>query len=419
MRSRSRERVLLTVAFLYTLTGGIILYLREPGTAGLLVTAASFVTFIGFMVLSYIWQKKRPGFDQYITPVIGFLTGTGIVFLFRLQPAYGYRQLAWLVFGMVALYLTTALVYNYRLLADYKYLIALAGIAALLLPVFFGIELGGAKSWLDLKLFHFQPSEFVKLLLVLFLGAYLVENRVPLRLGGGREYYLPGAQQWGPLLGMWLIALLVLVFQKDLGTALIYFATFLAMVYVATSRVVYVALGLLLFLGGAAAAYMAVSHVHTRVTIWLNPWASAQGAGYQIIQSLYAINAGGIFGTGLGAGYPGFIPAVHTDFIFSAICEETGLLGGAGILMLFMILVYRGFKISLASRDDYSEIMAAGFTALLGLQVLIIIAGVTKLLPMTGITLPFISYGGSSLVANFILAGMLLNISGGTVSDES
>ncbi|MBF7082335.1 FtsW/RodA/SpoVE family cell cycle protein [Desulfallas sp. Bu1-1] len=419
MRSRSRERVLLTVAFLYTLTGGIILYLREPGTAGLLVTAASFVTFIGFMVLSYIWQKKRPGFDQYITPVISFLTGTGIVFLFRLQPAYGYRQLAWLVFGMVALYLTTALVYNYRLLADYKYLIALAGIAALLLPVFFGIELGGAKSWLDLKLFHFQPSEFVKLLLVLFLGAYLVENRVPLRLGGGREYYLPGAQQWGPLLGMWLIALLVLVFQKDLGTALIYFATFLAMVYVATSRVVYVALGLLLFLGGAAAAYMAVSHVHTRVTIWLNPWASAQGAGYQIIQSLYAINAGGIFGTGLGAGYPGFIPAVHTDFIFSAICEETGLLGGAGILMLFMILVYRGFKISLASRDDYSEIMAAGFTALLGLQVLIIIAGVTKLLPMTGITLPFISYGGSSLVANFILAGMLLNISGGTVSDES
>lgn len=419
MRSRSRERVLLTVAFLYTVTGGIVLHLQEPGKAGQLVITAALVTFLGFMILSYAWQKKRPGFDQFITPVVSFLTGTGMVFLFRLQPAYGYRQLAWLVLGMVALYLTTAFVYNYRLLADYKYLIALAGIAALLLPVFFGIEQGGAKSWLDLKLFHLQPSEFVKLLLVLFLGAYLVENRVPLNLASGRQYYLPGVQQWGPLLGMWLIALLVLVFQRDLGTALIYFTTFLAMVYVATSRIVYVALGLLLFLGGAFSAYMAVGHVHTRVAVWLDPWVSAQGAGYQIIQSLYAINAGGIFGTGLGAGYPGYIPAVHTDFIFSAICEETGLLGGTGILMLFMFLVYRGFKIALASRDSYSEIMAAGFTALLGLQVLVIIAGVTKLLPMTGITLPFISYGGSSLVANFILAGMLLNISGGTVPDES
>ncbi|SFG36848.1 cell elongation-specific peptidoglycan biosynthesis regulator RodA [Desulfotomaculum arcticum] len=412
MQGRGRERALLFIAFIYTFTGGVVLYLREPGQYGLLAIAAAVVTFAALMLLSIIWQKKGVGFDQYITPLVSFLTGTGMVFLIRLQPAYGYRQLVWLIVGIAALFLTTTLVYNYRLLADYKYVIAVTGILALLLPIFFGIELGGAKSWLNLGVFHLQPSEFVKLLLVLFLGSYLVENRVLLHSGGDKKYFLPGLRQWGPLLGMWLVSLLVLVFQRDLGTALIYFATFLAMLYAATSRLVYVLAGTVMFSVGGVAAYMAVGHVHTRVAIWLNPWDSAQGAGYQLIQSLYAINAGGIVGTGLDAGFPRFIPAVHTDFIFSAICEETGLLGGIGILLVFILLVYRGFKIALASRDDYSEILAAGFTALLGLQVFIIVAGVTKLLPMTGITLPFISYGGSSLVANFILAGMLLNISG-------
>lgn len=411
IHGRSTERKLIGIAFLYVLTGSAVLYLNRPGTAGLWAIAAAVVMFAGFMALSLIWQRKGAGYDLYIAPVMFFLAGTGMVFLFRLEPAYGYRQLAWAIISLAALFVTTVMGNRYRLLSEYKYLLALGGIIALLLPIFFGIELGGAKSWLDLGPFHLQPSEFVKLLLVFFLGSYLVENRMP-RLGSGRQYVLPGIQEWGPLLGMWLTALLVLVFQRDLGTALIYFGTFLAMVYVATARWTYIILGVFMFLAGAAAAFFRVSHVHTRVDIWINPWASPEGAGYQIIQSLYAIVAGGIFGSGLGAGFPGYIPAVHTDFIFAAICEETGLLGGIGVLMLYMVLVYRGFKIALASRDDYSGLMAAGFTVLLGLQVFIIIAGVTKLLPMTGITLPFISYGGSSLVANFILAGMLLNISG-------
>ncbi|KAF1086762.1 Lipid II flippase FtsW [Sporotomaculum syntrophicum] len=413
MYRRGKERILLAMVFLYTLTGGSILYLKEPtGTDGKWAIAAALLMFTGFMLLSVLWQWRRVNFDQYIVPLISFLAGTGVVFLFRLNPGYGYRQLSWVVIGLAALYLTTTLLRRYRELADYKYLVALAGILALLLPIFFGIEQGGAKSWLDLGLFHFQPSEFVKLLLVFFLGSYLMESRMLLQGGEQRVYILPGVQQWGPLVGMWLTALLVLVFQKDLGTALIYFGTFLAMVYIATARWMYSLLGALMFLAGAAAAYLLVDHVHTRVAIWLNPWATAQESGYQIIQSLYAIKNGGILGAGLGAGYPGFIPAVHTDFIFSAICEETGLLGGVGILILYMLLIYRGFKIALAARDEYAGLMAAGFTAILGLQVLIIIAGVTKLLPMTGITLPFISYGGSSMVANFILAGMLLNISG-------
>jgi len=374
--------------------------------------ASALIIFVGFNLLSVLWQRRKADFDQYITPLISFLAGTGVVFLFRLNPGYGYRQLSWVIIGLFTLYLTTTLLRRYRELADYKYLVALVGILALLLPIFFGIELGGAKSWLDLGLFHFQPSEFVKLLLVFFLGSYLMESRMLLQGGEQRVYDLPGVQQWGPLLGMWLTALLVLVFQKDLGTALIYFGTFLAMVYVATARWLYIMLGALMFLSGAAAAYLLVGHVHTRVAIWINPWATAQDSGYQIIQSLYAINNGGIFGSGLGAGFPGFIPAVHTDFIFAAICEETGLLGGIAIIILYMLLVYRGFKIALVARDEYAGLMAAGFTSILGLQVFIIIAGVTKLLPMTGITLPFISYGGSSMVANFILAGMLLNISG-------
>lgn len=412
MHERGKERILLFIAFMYSLIGGVVIYLHDSSRAGLWSIAASLIMFTGFMTLSIIWQRRGNVFDLYVTPMINFLVGTGLVFMFRINPAYGYRQLAWMIIGLIALYITTTLLHSYNRLSDYKYLLAVTGIVALLLPVFFGIELGGAKSWLDLGLFHFQPSEFVKLLLVLFLAGYLLESRVPWVSRGKREYSISGIQEWGPLLGMWLTSLLVLVFQKDLGTALIYFGTFLAMVYVATSRLLYIFFGFILFIGGAVAAYLLVGHVHTRVSIWLNPWATAESTGYQIVQSLYAINAGGVLGSGLGAGYPGFIPAVHTDFIFSAICEETGLLGGLGILLIFMILVYRGFKIALASRDDYSELMAAGFTALLGLQVFIIIAGVTKLLPMTGITLPFISYGGSSLVANFILAGMLLNISG-------
>lgn len=412
MYGRGKERKLLAVAFLYTLTGGVVLYLKEPGSDGLWAMAAALIIFVGFTLLSVLWQHQKITFDQYITPIISFLAGTGVVFLFRLNPGYGYRQLSWVIIGMVALFLTTTLLRRYRDLADYKYLVALAGILALLLPIFFGIELGGAKSWLDLGLFHFQPSEFVKLLLVFFLGSYLMESRMLWQAGEQKVYFLPGVQQWGPLLGMWLTALMVLVFQKDLGTALIYFGTFLAMVYMATARWLYIILGALMFISGAAVAYTVVGHVHTRVAIWLDPWATAQSSGYQIIQSLYAINDGGILGSGLGAGFPGFIPAVHTDFIFAAICEEAGLLGGIGIMVLFMLLVYRGFKIALVARDEYAGLMAAGFTTILGLQIFIIVAGVTKLLPMTGITLPFISYGGSSMVANFILAGMLLNISG-------
>jgi len=415
LKPRNLEIRLLTVAGTYALTGCTLVSLLLPGKPGWQTFIAGILTVAGFFVVHWIWRKGGFCADPFLLPVLMVLTATGISFLFRLNVAYGLRQLAWLLAGVGALLLVTTLHKNCHLLAKYKFLFAATGALALVLPIFFGVEVGGARSWLDFKVFYLQPSEFVKLLFVLFFSAYFAEDRTLLVPDSEEmsDRLMSVVRHWGPLLGMWVISLVLLVFQKDLGMALIYFATFLALVYVATGRAFYMALGLILFFLGGIIAYLMFDHVHTRVEIWLNPWQESlvTGASYQVIQSLLAINAGGIIGSGLGAGYPGFIPAVHTDFIFAAICEEMGLLGGTGIILLYMILVFRGFAIALKARDDFSTLLAAGLTILLGLQVFIIIAGVIKLLPLTGITLPFISYGGSSLVANFLLVGLLMNIS--------
>lgn len=411
--SRTIERNLLLLAALYTLAGMLALYLGVPGAHGHQALPAGLVTVIAFFLVHLYWKKCGYKADCFLLPITAVLSSTGLVFLFRLNPAYGMRQFAWILIGLGALLLTSRLLIDFRFLGDYKYIYALGGLIALILPIFFGVEQGGAKSWLDFGLFHFQPSEFVKILVVLFLASYLVENRALLTAGTRSLGWLsiPGPQEWVPLAAMWGVSLLLLVFQRDLGTALIYFGAFLAMVYAATSRVLYVLFGLGLFIAGAAASYHLFGHVRSRVEIWLNPWPFIDTSGYQIIQSLFAIGSGGILGTGLGQGYPGFIPLAHTDLIFSAICEEMGLLGGTAVILLFMIYVYRGIKIALNTKDEFAALAASGFTALFGLQAFIIISGVTGLLPLTGVTLPYMSYGGSSLVANFILLGLLLNIS--------
>ena len=410
--NRNLERNLLLLAGVYLLAGMMVLYLGLENGAGQVLIAGPAVTVAFFLVHLY-WRWSGYRGDTLLLPVVAVLSATGLIFLFRLDPAYGQRQFIWLLISLLALVLTNRLLLDFRFLSDYKYLYALAGIIALILPIFFGTEQGGARSWLDFGVFHLQPSEFVKILVVLFLASYLAENRALLTAGtrslGGIA--LPGPQEWIPLVAMWGISLLLLVFQKDLGTALIYFCTFLAMVYVATSRFLYTVFGLGLFTAGAATSYYLFDHVRTRVEIWLDPWSYIDTAGYQVTQSLFAIGSGGVLGTGLGQGYPNFIPAVHTDIIFSACCEELGLAGGAAIIVLFMIIVYRGLRTALQAKDDFAALAASGLTALLGLQAFIILAGVTRLLPLTGVTLPFISYGGSSLVANFILLGLLLNIS--------
>lgn len=416
---RSREMKLLVMASGYLAAGTGAVGLWGRGDPGQLVLGAG-GCILAFLAVGLFFYIGGFVFDPFLLPPVAVLTFTGLVFLYRLQPAYAIRQLVWTGAGLVFLLLITRFLPNLRLLSDYKYLYALAGFTALVLPIFFGIEQGGSKSWLNFKLFQVQPSEFVKILVVMFLASYMAEKSFALRRGTRTVMglSLPGPGDLGPLLGMWGVSLLLLVFQRDLGTALIYFGTFLAMFYVATARVSYIITGIMLFLAGAGASYKMFGHVRQRVQIWLlrpedfgvlgkNMYDQA----YQVIQSLFAIGAGGLTGAGLGAGYPKFIPAVHTDFIFAAITEEMGLLGGCGIIILYLIIIYRGFKIAMAARDDFSILLAAGLTSLLGLQAFIIMAGVTKLMPLTGVTLPFVSYGGSSLLANFIILGILMNIS--------
>lgn len=411
--NRANERKLLFLAGIYSITGMLVIYLGTLDELGRVIIFAGVASAAAFFIINIYWSYEGYRGDPFLLPITAVLTTTGLVFLFRLDPAYGIRQFVWLLAGLIALVITTRLLEDFRFLSDYKYIYALAGLIALLLPIFFGTEQGGAKSWLDFRFFYIQPSEFVKILVVLFLASFLSENRAALTTGtrniGGLS--LPGPREWVPLAAMWGISLLILIFQRDLGTALIYFGTFLAMVYITTSRVFYAIFGLGLFTAGAAACFYLFEHVQSRIQIWMNPWPYIDSSGYQVTQSLFAIGSGGVIGTGLGQGYPNFIPLVHTDLIFSAICEELGLAGGAGVIILFMFLIYRGIKIALNTKDDFEALAASGFTALLGIQAFTIIAGVTKLLPLTGVTLPFVSYGGSSLVANFILLGVLLNIS--------
>ncbi|KJS01247.1 MAG: cell cycle protein [Peptococcaceae bacterium BRH_c4a] len=417
--SRKYEIKLLVLAGLYLAAGAYAGYLWRDGDARSVLVGAS-VPALGFLLVAVVWQALKFRADPFLLPVVAMLSYTGLVFLYRLNPFYALRQFFWMIIGLFFLFLTTRLFTNYRRLSEYKYIYALMGALALITPIFLGVEQGGAKSWLDFGYFHIQPSEFVKILVVLFLASFMSENKMVLTQDTEffRGFYFPGPRAWGPLLGMWGISLLLLVFQRDLGAALIYFGTFLAMVYVATARMLYISIGVGLFMTGGALSYLLFDHVRIRVNIWLlNPYGffelgdEAYNQAYQVIQSLFAIGAGGITGTGLGGGFPMFIPAVHTDFIFSAITEEMGLLGGIAIVLLYILFIFRGLKAAMESRDDFSKLLAAGLTALMGLQAFTIIAGVTKLLPLTGVTLPFISYGGSSLVANFIILGMLMNIS--------
>jgi cell division protein FtsW len=411
--ARLKERALLLIASTYFLTGmGTIYLVRPVDNKGLFLTGVG-VLILAFFALSYLWQHLDFSGNQYLLPLVAIFSYTGLIFLYRLNQTYALRQFIWLLAGLAIVTIITCFLRNYNFLADYKYIYAVLGIIGLVLPIFWGIEQGGAKSWLDLGLFHIQTSEFVKILLVLFLASFLAENRLILTKGT-RNFYgftLPGPQEWGPLVGMWAISLLLLIFQKDLGGALIYFSTFLAMVYVATARIIYTISGAGLFLIGTAFCYHYFEHIRWRIEVWLNPWPYADTVGYQVLQSLFAISAGGFTGTGLGNGYPNFIPAVHTDFIFAAITEEIGLLGGTGIIILYLLFFYSGFQLAVKAKDEFAALLAGGLTALIGLQTFIIIAGVTKLLPLTGITLPFISYGGSSLVANFIILGLLLVVS--------
>lgn len=364
-------------------------------------------------ILHRLLGRYFAGCDQYLLPVSLLLYSIGFLLLLRLNYLYAWRQLLWLAVGLVSLSAVLWSAGSYRRLEEYKYLSILVGLAALFGTVLFGAKAGGATSWIALGSLRFQPAELVKIFLVIFLASYLEESQELLTIGTRRilGISVPELRYIGPLLVMWGLSVIFLVFQKDLGTALLFFGTFLAMLYMATGRKIYVAGGMTLFTASAYLMYHIFPHVRARVAVWLDPWSEIESKGYQVAQSLFALGTGGATGTGLGLGNPDYIPAVHTDFIFSAVAEELGFLGAASVIILYLFLIYRGFRIALAAPDDFGVLLASGLTSLLAIQTGVILGGILRAIPLTGITLPFMSYGGSSLLANFILIGLLLKVS--------
>jgi cell division protein FtsW (lipid II flippase) len=367
--------------------------------------------------------------DPLLLPLVAVIGGIGLVMLNRLAPdlgstsAFGLNlnvaqtQLLWFGVGLLAMLTIAIGLRDDRFLRHYKYTWALAGIALLIFTFLFGTEVNGARLWIYLGPIGFQPTEFIKIVLVLFIAGYLAEHRAllrdaSLRLGPIRMPPLPYLL---PMLAIFVLVMLVVIVGKDLGTALLFFGIFLTMLFVATGRRSYVLIGLLLFLAGSFVASRLFEHVARRVDAWLDPFADPSGAGYQTVQALYAFGRGGLFGEGLGQSLlpttGGRFFGVETDFIFAVIAEELGVIGACALLAVTLALVFRGLRVAILARDDFSAMLAVGLTVSLGLQTLIITAGIVKLIPLTGITFPFVSYGGSSLLASFIIIGLLLAIS--------
>ncbi len=379
-------------------------HLFYPGSAALI-----------FITVHIFLRRLVPRADLIIFPTAAALTSLGLVMIYRLQPNLAFEQLMWLCIGSALMLLVIIFIRKYEVLASYKYSLGLIALLLLASTMLFGKEINGAKLWLKIGPLSFQPSEISKILLVIFLAAFFAEKRELLSIPTHRLMGLPVPElkYFIPLLVMWGLSVLLMIFQKDLGSSLLFFGIFICMVYASTSRKSYVFVGLALFLVGAYLCYLGFSHVQIRVISWLNPFnpATIEKESYQIAQSLFAFSSGKIAGSGLGMGYPLLIPAVSTDFIFSAVGEELGLVGSVFVVILYLIFVSRGMKIGISARDDFGKCLAAGLTSIIALQSFIIMGGVTRLIPLTGITLPFMSYGGSSLVANFILTGLLLVIS--------
>ena len=393
------------------------------------VISTASLTYAGFFFLLYlaahlVTRYTVPFADPYLLPIAGLLAAVGLTEIYRLQPDDAFKQGIWIVVAVGLFALTLFLLrYDYRRLESYKYIFGLTAIALLLLPILplIGLTVNGARLWVHFGALRFQPGELAKIALIIFLAGYMREKREVLAQGRLKD--------WGPLLVIWAFAMLVLLETRDLGGGLLYFGIFLAMLYVATSRLAYVAAGLGLFLVGAVGVWKVTPHVQERVTIWLHPWTGSKVycplsgqlelrqncQSFQLVKSLYSIGHGGYAGTGLGKGtvstidgHP-LIPGATTDFIYSVLSQELGLVGAAALVLVYMIFVLRGMRTALLAQDGFSKLLAAGLTFGFALQTFIIVGGILRLIPLTGITLPFVSYGGSSVVANFVLlAGLLL-----------
>jgi cell division protein FtsW (lipid II flippase) len=414
---RNSELALLVIAFLIGAGSlGLVELARDIQKVSDVMPFAA-LAIASYVVAHVVLRRLAPQADALLLPVTAVLNGLGLAAVYRLSPdRYGPTQVIWTALGVALFVATLFVVKDYRALARYKYILGFAGVGLLLLPMTpFGLTINGARLWVGFGSFSFQPGELAKICLVIFFAAYLAERKELLAIASRRVlgFHVPDLKHFGPLLVMWGLSLSVMFFEKDLGSSLLFFSIFLVMIYVATARIVYMAFGGGLFIVGAFIGYQMFSHVQDRVTVWFNVFDPRliRDEGFQLAQSLFALATGGLFGTGWGQGRPDLIPEARTDFIFSVIGEELGLLGTAAVVLCFMLLVARGLGIAMNARTDFGQLLASGLTTILGIQTIIILGGVTRLLPLTGITLPFMSFGGSSLLSNFILIALLARVS--------
>ena len=426
------ERGLLALAALFVGISALAYHLVEAGEG---VVLWSTLVWALTMVLTHtVLNWRQPLRDPLLLPIVALLTGWGLVLVARLAPRFAVRQTVWVLVGTAAM-LGLALwprprpgdPVGLRWLRRYRYTWLFLGLGLLGLTLLFGVNPSGAglRFWLGGRLplvgrAFFQPSELLKLLAVAFLASYMADKGELIKFQmvriGRLEIARPPLAYLAPLLLMWGLSLVVLAWQRDLGAATLFFIVFLIMLYLASGRWEAVASGLALLVGTVTLAYIMpiaeLDIVRLRVDTWLNPWPEAQGRAFQIVQSLMALASGGVFGQGAGQGYPTYVPVVHSDFAFAAVAEEWGVVGALALLICIAVLVYRGFRLALLTRRPFLAFLATGLSALIGVQSLIILGGVSKLLPLTGVTLPFVSYGGSSLLVSSAMVGLLIKISG-------
>jgi cell division protein FtsW (lipid II flippase) len=424
MTARNRELfALVPVAML--LTAGFAAVFAQENTKLGNLTLVYGAYFLAICLATHIFLRIRlPNADPYLFPLMATLTAFGLVMIYRIDEGLARDQANWFVLGLVLFALTIYFLRDYEVLERYRYTIAVVGLLILLAPRLPGIgqQVNGAYLGVKVGPLAFQPAEFTKIAIVVFLASYLREHREVLIVGARRVLgiTLPPLKHFGPMLVVWGASMFMLVFIRDLGSSLMFFAAFLALLYVATGRFSFVVIGMAMFLVGAWFFASTVPHVHDRVEVWLHPYNDPQESGYQILQSIFAQADGGLFGKGFGQALitiPGthpparLLPAAETDTIYALIVNEAGLFGAVGVILTYLLITARGFKVALLASDGFSKLLATGLTAVFAIQAFVIIGGVTRVIPLTGVTLPFISYGGSSIVANFVLLALLLLVS--------
>ncbi|WP_375477989.1 FtsW/RodA/SpoVE family cell cycle protein [uncultured Jatrophihabitans sp.] len=435
---RTTELVLLVFAVLVVVSAEAAVEAARDGRLSSRLGTYAAVPIVAGVLTHLVIRRVARYADPLLLPVVVLLNGLGLVMIHRLDlgakqqhDLYGFdyepqapKQVLWIALGVGLFILLLVLVRDHRALQRYAYTLAFVGLFLLVLPAVLPArfsEVNGARIWIRLPGFSLQPGELAKILLTIFASAYLVQKRDVLALAGRRLLGIdfPRGRDFGPVLAVWLVCIGVLVRGHDLGTSLVFFGVFIVLLYVATERVSWVIVGTLLFAGGAYVAYKLFDSVQTRVEVWLHPFAPLTPAqiaagmdpGYQLRQSLFGLGTGGIFGTGLGSGHPELVPLPATDFIVSSFGEEIGLFGLIGLLVLYALLVSRGFAAGLAVRDSFGKLLACGLSFILALQLFVVVAGVTRLLPETGLTTPFLSYGGSSLLSSWMILALLLRVS--------